>query len=543
MEKRNHSAPQLRQAVSQPNSQPAPRQIADNSLLKRCAPAALTLFPMPNPIFNRMAGCMVSCMIGLVGVTNMAQASGLGPQDAALRRDLQALRDAGYISTLTTTWPIPWSVLKQDLAALQDKKLPAYLVNAKNSLSKAVKANTAPFTFSAELYGSSEPKLLSQFGKHSSEDNSLSTTLGFKQEHWQATLAVQAVNHAIDEQDYQLDGSNLSVDLAHWRAGLSTLDHWWGPGWQSSLILSHNARPIPMLYLSRQSRDPFETPYLSWLGPWHVITFMGQLESTRHVPQALLWGLRLTFSPHPAWELGLSRTAIWAGDGRPSGADTFVDLLLGKDNFEHDDPDKAQEPGNQLGGIDIRFGHQLGEGSAGAYLQVIGEDEAGNLPSRPVVMAGASVTVPLRQAPMTIAIEYQDTALDSYSDPIFNSAYNHSIYQTGYRFRGRSIGASTDNDTQLLSWGAMFQPTQRWEMAAWLSKVKGNRDGLDGRNPVFQSSIDTTYASLNATYKVRGHAITLGTNWWEDVPQDLLGRAHGVGFILDYTLTLARGPE
>jgi hypothetical protein len=259
------------------------------------------------------------------------------------------------------------------------------------------------------------------------------------------------------------------------------------------------------------------------------------------VPDALLWGLRLTFSPHPAWEIGLSRTAQWAGDGRPSGADTFVDLLLGKDNFEPSDPDKPNEPGNQLGGIDIRFGQSVGEGSVGAYVQVIGEDEAGNLPSRPTVMAGTSITVPLNQAPMTLVIEFQDTALDSYSDTIFNSAYNHGIYQTGYRYRGRTIGASTDNDTQLLSWGALFQPTARWQVAAWLAKVKGNRDGSASRNTVFTSALETTYASLNATYSAHGHQLTLSTNWWEDLPNNLLGRGRRVGFMIDYSLTLSKG--
>src|SRR5690606_31728185 len=29
-----------------------------------------------------------------------------------------------------------------------------------------------------------------------------------------------------------------------------------------------------------------------------------------------------------------------------------------------------------------------------------------------------------------------------------NIAYEHSIYRSGYRYRGRPIGASTDNDTQ-----------------------------------------------------------------------------------------------
>lgn len=478
--------------------------------------------------------CRIISALCLLVTSNLGHTQGLSPQDASLRRDLQALSDAGYLNTLTTTWPIAWSALQADLQQLKDKKLPAYLVSAKKNLMRATERNAASFVFSAHMYGSTEPNLLSEFGRHHTEDDSIGTKLAFHHPSWQAQLSAQAVNHATDNQNYQLDGSFISMHVRNWAAGVGQFDQWWGPGWQSSLILSHNARPIPMLYLSRQQTDPFTHKYLNWLGQWHLITFMGQLETERAVPEALLWGMRLTLSPHQNLEIGLSRTATWAGNGRPSGASTFADLLLGKDNFESDDPNKAEEPGNQLGGIDIRFARTLGQGSVAAYVQVIGEDEAGGLPSRPVVMAGTSVTIPLKQAPLTIAIEYQDTALDSYSDPILNSAYNHHIYSSGYRFRGRPIGASTDNDTQRFSWGALFQPSKRWQVAAWLSHINGNRDDVAGQNAVFQSAVDTTYAKLSATYEARGHKVTIGTNWWEDVPNNLLDRKHSVGFSLGY---------
>lgn len=459
-------------------------------------------------------------------------------QDAAFRQDLQALRDAGHLNTLTTTWPIPWPALQQSLTSLDDRKLPPYLNRAKNNLMRAVSKNVAPFIFSAGFYSSTEPTLLTPFGPHRGEDNSLNTALAFNQPHSQARLSIKAVDHATDTQQYQLDGSYLSANITvadtKWALGVGQYDRWWGPAWQSSLILSNNARPIPMIYLSRQTQNAFENRYLSWLGPWHLITFMGQLESHRTIPDALLWGLRITFAPHPYWEIGLSRTATWAGEGRPSGADTFIDVLLGKDNFEADDPNKVEEPGNQLGGIDIRFGRPVKQGSMATYLQVIGEDEAGNLPSRPVVLGGASITLPFNQAPMTIAMEYQDTSLDSYSDPIFNSAYNHGIYHTGYRYRGRSIGASTDNDTQRWSLGTLLQPADRWHLSVWFSKIKGNRDGSAGRNPVFQSALNTNHASATASYRTHNHLLSFSANWWQDVPSNLLGRDDSTSFLFSY---------
>lgn len=468
----------------------------------------------------------------------------LADQDAIFRQDLQALNDAGYLDTLTNTWPIPWPAVQQALAQLKGQALPAHLLRAKQNIARITAKNIAPLHVSARVTSSTEPTLLTQFGANKSEDDSLQAALAFNHQHGQARLSARAVNSATDAQDYQLDGSYISANInavgAQWAIGVGQFDRWWGPGWQSSLILSNNARPIPMLYLSRQDQTPFTSRYLSWLGPWHLVTFMGQLESHRIVPEAQLWGLRLSFSPHRYWEIGLSRTATWAGEGRPSGLDTFVDVLLGRDNFEADDPGKLEEPGNQLGGIDIRFGRPFRHGSLATYVQVIGEDEAGNLPSRPVILGGASLTLPFKQAPMTLAIEYQDTALDSYSDPIFNSAYNHGIYHTGYRYRGRSIGASTDNDTQRFSVGAMFQPAPRWHISTWFSSINGNRDGNAARNPVFQNALETNHATLSAQYTIGHHRLILGSNWWQDVPENLLNRSNKSGFFLDYQWTLAR---
>ncbi|MBT8100526.1 MAG: capsule assembly Wzi family protein, partial [Gammaproteobacteria bacterium] len=42
------------------------------------------------------------------------------------------------------------------------------------------------------------------------------------------------------------------------------------------------------------------------------------------------------------------------------------------------------------------------------------------------------------------------------SRDIFNCAYNHPIYRTGYRYRGRSIGHSADNDARVVTAGLVL---------------------------------------------------------------------------------------
>ena len=64
--------------------------------------------------------------------------------------------------------------------------------------------------------------------------------------------------------------------LGNWSASLGKVDRWWGPGWDGSLILSTNARPIPAISLDRRIAEPFENKWLSWIGPWSFHSFIGQ---------------------------------------------------------------------------------------------------------------------------------------------------------------------------------------------------------------------------------------------------------------------------
>ena len=67
------------------------------------------------------------------------------------------------------------------------------------------------------------------------------------------------------EEGIALDGSYLAARLGNWSGSLGKIDRWWGPGWDGSLILSTNARPLPAISIDRIVSEPFETPWLSWI--------------------------------------------------------------------------------------------------------------------------------------------------------------------------------------------------------------------------------------------------------------------------------------
>ena len=82
-----------------------------------------------------------------------------------------------------------------------------------------------------------------------------------------------------DDKDWRADGSYLGVNFGNFMLSAGFMERWWGPGWDGSLILSTNARPIPSITLERNYTDPFKTKWLSWMGPWRASIAMGEAES------------------------------------------------------------------------------------------------------------------------------------------------------------------------------------------------------------------------------------------------------------------------
>lgn len=269
-------------------------------------------------------------------------------------------------------------------------------------------------------------------------------------ERWAGRLQVNWSDDPLDGRQYQLDGSYVSHLLGNWALTAGSVDRWWGPGWESGLILSNNARPVPGISLQRNGSEPFDLGFLRWLGPWQLVLFAGQLEEGRAVPNAKLLGARFSFRPLSWLEVGLSRTAQWGGDGRPQSFDSFMDAVIGEENYAADDIGLADQPGNQLAGFDWRASW-VGEGTAFAfYGEVAAEDESGYLPSRSIITFGIDSTFAVGSSDFRVYLESTDTASERrYSTARYDYAYEHaSAYRTGYRYRGRAIGASVDNDSR-----------------------------------------------------------------------------------------------
>ena len=95
--------------------------------------------------------------------------------------------------------------------------------------------------------------------------------------------------------------------------------------------------------------------------------------------------------------------------------------------------------------------------------------------------------------------EFAGTSCDAVKKEIFICAYNHGIYQTGYRYRGRVIGHAADNDSRILSIGLTLLDDQATQWQVLVRYGALNRGGPpDSRNSLTPTRQDI--ASLDLTH-------------------------------------------
>jgi Capsule assembly protein Wzi len=84
---------------------------------------------------------------------------------------------------------------------------------------------------------------------------------------------------------------------------------------------------------------------------------------------------------------------------------------------------------------------------------------------------------------------------------VFDCAYENSIYTAGYRFRGRSIGHATDNDTRMLSFGALYVTENGTSWSLKLRDAELNRDATSPETNHTIASVATDLQSVDLRYE------------------------------------------
>jgi hypothetical protein len=430
--------------------------------------------------------------------------------DTLLRLDLQLLNDAEVIRLPVNQWPMPRAAVAYALAGAKEH----FATNAAVAAALArVRARVArskqgrggrdlEFTVSARA---GDAGLLRDFDTLSREDGELSARAEFRGERVAAAINLTGAANPADGHSLRADGSHATLALGNWLVSAHTLDRWWGPAHESSLILSNNARPMPTLMVERAEARAFETPLLSWLGPWRMSFGVSRMEGERKdidAPLFLAW--RITVMPFKDIELGFSRTAQFCGKQLECNLNVFGNLLVGNDNVGID-ATPENEPGNQMAGFDIRWNSPIGDWPYAIYSQMIGEDESSYLPAKYLAQFGAETWRPLAEGGLVqMFAEYASTTCSANTGrgPYYNCAYHQGRFNVeGYRYHGRSIGHTTDSDAESYAVGATYTTPGGELWSATGRTMTLNRNGTDTLNTV--SSRAANYDALELGWKGR----------------------------------------
>lgn len=255
-------------------------------------------------------------------------------------------------------------------------------------------------------------------------------------------LQGQAENHQYisDISHTNLNGSYAGVTILNQWLVFGEIPQWWGPGNDASTIRSDASRPVVGLMLQRDEQKPFDTPWLSWLGSWQYQLSAGQLQQYESPQRPKLFAARFTSAPLNILDLGLSRVMMWGGKGRPETPGSFRDALVGYDNTG----DPARDPGNQMAGIDFRLKMTALTGlPLSLYGQIVGDDQAGVLPSHNTLLGGIEGHHTWQTRHINWYTEIADTRSGLKDTGII---YSHFCYHDGYYQQGAPLGDSMGGD-------------------------------------------------------------------------------------------------
>lgn len=416
----------------------------------------------------------ISMLSALSTLSMNATAQNLYMNDLRLKADIDWLNTQGVTQISTSTWPLTANEIERGLldaqltTPVQQQVVQSIRTRLSQDRESLVKAT-------GELSIQTDRQQLPQsFGDDKLAGQQLSGSIGLSEANWEFNLQANVKNDELidDDSDVSFEGSYLAGMAANQWLVAGKIPTWWGPGHDGSLIRGDASLPVTGFTMQRDQQTAPDYKYLNWVGPWQYQLFAGQIDDYDAVPDAKLFGARLTASPLPWLEVGASRSFMWGGEGRPESLSSFGDAILGtKDNIEADDD--TDDPANQLGGFDARISlAPLVNIPAGIYGQYVGEDEAGGLPAKNMYLAGADYASSIQGKPYQLYAEYTDTRT---SGEVSGISYDHSTYTDGYYQQGYPLGYALGGDAESVAVGGRLWLDERNFIHAKLQHAKVNQ--------------------------------------------------------------------
>jgi len=244
-----------------------------------------------------------------------------------------------------------------------------------------------------------------------------------------------ALNHS-SQYGFNIDGSFIQNTSGIITYGFGAINRHWSFSEKTSLILSNNARPVKSVYLKLQDR--FGYNWLPTEANWDFEIFNGYTQGSLNKKKSMLLGVRAVISPLDGLDFEITQTSQWGGKGYSTGVSALNAALLLDSNH------KENANINKMSGFGLSYLSHNSLVPFRIYGQVIGEDEAGSLPTCLAYLAGIEWSNKKVRYPTTLGIETVNTKT-RHSDRGFcgpNSIYNNSIYN--YTNYGKVLGAAID---------------------------------------------------------------------------------------------------
>lgn len=179
--------------------------------------------------------------------------------------------------------------------------------------------------------------------------------------------------------------------------------------------------------------DPVVLPgFLRHLGPVRFDLFLARLESNGRFEHPWFWGARGTVEPHPRLSLGVSRAAMFGGEGNTEvSLRDVLYVLVGKHAGE------GSELDNQIVSVDVSYRPPVGALPLVAYIEWGFEDSAGAWYEAPGIVAGAEIAAVPGLPQVAFGVEYTAFVPWDRNSGIW---YQHGGFRDGWTHAGVPLG-------------------------------------------------------------------------------------------------------
>lgn len=306
-----------------------------------------------------------------------------------LRGDLQKLADAGVIQSAVNVYPLPWKDIGIEIKATKVDELRADLILPFMHVRHAFESDVLGRGDKSVGFSGSTEATPGAFGQNYSSRWSIDSSYAITEKRFAMRVNANYGYYHGEKPDFNYDGSFLALNAGDFSFNAGALKKWWGPTWQSSLMMGTQTRPDLAGWVSYGANN------IPLLRSVYLETGIAWVEETS--PFKYSWDNRLTVRPSHYVEFGFSATQYKDKTGTNKQWWLWYDVL-----------EQSREDAQQIS-ADLRFS-PLPElaWQPGLYVQYMVSDNTGQ---EQAFIVGVDSQFNFKQTQMRLVLEYRDNPM------------------------------------------------------------------------------------------------------------------------------------